>query len=306
MLQKVEILGIKHINQNNNVFDIEVKDAHCYFADDILVHNCDGVRCHITKDIDGTMTALSRSGKEFHIPNALLKLNDFISVGEILDGELLVCDSNGIILDRKTGNGIINKASKNTITLDEESSLRFVVWDIVDESDTVPYSVRLRTLENKKNVPDNVTIIETYTVNCEDDAIAFGDKMIKSGQEGAIIKNINHLWKPKRSKDIGKIKAVETCDLVVLDVIEGTGKYSGGLGALVCQTSDGLLSVNVGSGFSDKERGLPMSDWIGKIVEVKYNETISSKSKDTKSLFLPRFSHVRTDKLVANCLGNLK
>jgi len=68
-----------------------------------------------------------------------------------------------------------------------------------------------------------------------------------------------------------------------------------------------LLRVNVGTGLSDEER---QNFWVdglqGKIVEVAYNEKITSKGKDTASLFLPRFMGIRLDKNVANTLGELK
>ena len=44
---------------------------------------------------------------------------------------------------------------------------------------------------------------------------------------------------------------------------------------------------------------------IDKIVEVKYNEVISKKTSDVKSLFLPVFVDVRFDKDIANTLKEL-
>jgi DNA ligase-1 len=129
----------------------------------------------------------------------------------------------------------------------------------------------------------------------------------KAGKEGTIVKNINHMWVPKRSNELCKLKAIETADLMVVDVIEGTGKYVGMVGALKCKTEDGLLEVNVGSGFSDAERKeFFRFGMINSVIEVLYNEVIKSKGKDKASLFLPRFECVRFDKTVANTLGELK
>jgi hypothetical protein len=41
---------------------------------------------------------------------------------------------------------------------------------------------------------------------------------------------------------------------------------------------------------------------LGKIAAVKYNEVITSKGKDTKSLFLPVFLEIREDKDTADIL----
>ena len=122
-----------------------------------------------------------------------------------------------------------------------------------------------------------------------------------------MVKNMKSLWVPKRSKDMGKVKAYEEADLIVVAYEEGTGKNVGKLGALVCETSDGLLNVNVGTGLSDEERDWYYDDSIiGQVVTVGYNEIITSKSKEKASLFLPRFIAVRVDKVVANTLKELK
>ena len=78
------------------------------------------------------------------------------------------------------------------------------------------------------------------------------------------------------------------------------------IGALVCESSCGKLKFNVGTGFNDKDRGLNHGVYLGKIVEISYNEVISSRDRDTKSLFLPVFCSIRHDKNVANSLEELK
>ena len=46
-------------------------------------------------------------------------------------------------------------------------------------------------------------------------------------------------------------------------------------------------------------------DFLGKIVEVKYNDIIKSKGKDEMSLFLPRFIKLRDDKDQANSIEEI-
>jgi ATP-dependent DNA ligase len=103
------------------------------------------------------------------------------------------------------------------------------------------------------------------------------------------------------------MKAEEECDLKVIGMEEGTGKYDGVLGALVCETADGLLKVNVGTGFSDDDR---IDYWDSNIrnviVTVRYNQKIKDKKTGVHSLFLPRFVCVREDKDVANTLEEIK
>jgi hypothetical protein len=270
----------------------------------------DGARCHLYFD-GAHAVATSRSGKTIELCGMFDNdLGMMLKAGDTIDGEL-VCFRNGKMLDRKTGNGIINKAIKGTITPDEAKLIHFMTWDLVDFTSTIPYDLRLVNLQTRHGTAaafdafeNKIIILDTVIVHSEEEAQDFYQTCIDAGEEGAMIKNMKGLWEPKRSKNIGKMKAEEVADLLVVGVQEGTGKYVGMVGALICETSDGLLHTNVGTGLSDADRNV--KDYIGKIVEVKYNQLITSRSKDTASLFLPRFMSVRFDKDIANTLGELK
>ena len=269
---------------------------------------CDGARVHLYFD-GTTVKAMSRSGKEFQLRGSLDKTAaPIMAKGDCWDGELLVVQ-NGKIAPREIGNGILNKANKGTITQAEADMIVAVVWDIVDFTGTIPYTVRFSTLLSRlgNKINDRISAVTSVVVADENEAMQFFAEQLSQGQEGAIIKNMNHLWVPKRSKDLCKLKEINTADLVVVDIVEGTGKYVGMVGALVCETSDSLLRVNVGTGLSDEQR---KEMWInqsliGSVVEVTYNQKITSKGKDKASLFLPRLAVVRFDKTTANTLAEL-
>ena len=65
------------------------------------------------------------------------------------------------------------------------------------------------------------------------------------------------------------------------------------IGGLNLQSSEGLIKVNSGSGLNDGDREKPPEYYIGKIIEVEYNEIITAKNKDGYSLFLPIIKEVR-------------
>lgn len=265
----------------------------------------DGARVHLFYD-GINVKAFSRSGKEFDLKGTFdASAAIFMKAGETFDGELLVVGDKGETLDRQTGNGILNQANKGTINIEDAQKIRMVVWDIVDTTSTIPYKQRLEELQ-RRHLSGKFDLVENQIVVNEDEAMDFFKRMLDRGEEGAIIKNIVSLWVPKRSKDLCKLKEINTADLLVVDVEEGTGKYTGMIGALVCETSDGKVKVNVGSGFSDEDRKKPVSEYLNKVVEVLYNTVISSKGKTTSSLFLPRFNGVRFDKITANSLEELK
>jgi ATP-dependent DNA ligase len=265
----------------------------------------DGARAHMTLQA-GKAVAFSRNGKPIELHGMFDEsLANMVKEGETLDGELLVMQD-GKILDRKTGNGIVNKAVKGTISKEEAEMLVYHAWDIVDFTSTIPYSKRIERLTNTQ-YNDKIKVLQTHIVNTKEEAQEFFETCISAGEEGAMIKNMDMVWEPKRSKNIGKMKAEEVADLVVVGIEEGTGKNAGRLGALVCETADKLLRVNVGTGFSDEQRDEYFDySMIGRIVEVMYNQKIQDKNGGPASLFLPRFLGVRFDKDVANSLPEVK
>lgn len=270
----------------------------------------DGARCHLY--FDGVnATAFARSGKEFKLNGVFDEsCSKIMQPGETLDGELLFTDKDGKILDRKTSNGLANKANKGTISEEEAARAIFVAWDVVDFTSTVPYNVRFDDLIARlKKTKGKIRLVNYVLVASLEEALAFYDEQRKNGEEGAILKNMNTLWVPKRTKDQGKMKAEEEADVIVVGYKLGKvgSKYEGLLGSLECETSDGKLSVNV-SGMDEDVRfsEQDLDNWIGSIITVRYNEVIKDKKSEKYSLFLPRFIERRFDKKVANKFEELK
>ena len=159
------------------------------------------------------------------------------------------------------------------------------------------------------SISDKIILADTEIINNAEEAQTFFESCISHGEEGAMMKNMNQRWEPKRVKGIGKMKSENDADLIIIGFEEGTGKNVGKLGALICETSDKLLRVNVGTGFSDYQRSLiwlNKDNYFGQIATVMYNQKISSKGKESASLFLPRFVDVRFDKTGANSYEELK
>lgn len=262
----------------------------------------DGVRCHLIFNEHGKATAYSRSGKEIELLGNFD--NIFYKRNMTLDGEL-VCYKNGAPLDRKTSNGIINKAIKGTISQEEAALICLCAWDIVDTSSTIPYNKRFGALYELMDqlTCDKIIVIPSKTVHSAEEAVAHFKEMRAAGNEGTLVKNMNHKWVPKRSYDLCKMKAVIAIEMKVVGIEEGTGKYEGMMGAIVVEDADGRIHCNVGTGFSDEERREGIE--VGAIVTVEYNERITSRGRDTESLFLPRFVDLRLDRTTANTYNEI-
>jgi len=156
-------------------------------------------------------------------------------------------------------------------------------------------------------MPERVSLIENIEVASEDEAHHLFEEYFSKGEEGIILKDITKGWEDKRVKHQVKFKGELECDLLCVDWQEGTGKNVGKLGALVLESSDKLVKVNVGSGFTDEQRDkYTMNNTVGKIVAVKYNAKIQDKKTGEFSLFLPVFIELREDKDVADSLSSIK
>ena len=238
-----------------------------------------------------------------------------LAAGEdvVFDGELTVHDSTGAIMDRKTGNGILNKAVKGTIKLDEAQLVHATLWDVISLADFKAgqsnrvYDFRFNWLKNQI-YSSKIHVVEYSMVQNLEEARAKFMEYFSAGFEGIILKDTTAIWENKRSKSLIKFKGELECDLKVVGWEEGTGKNVGKLGALVCESADGIIKVNVGSGFNDEDRGsIKAENVIGKIVAVKYNARIKNKSEGaTESLFLPIFLEIREDKTQADSTGSIK
>lgn len=281
----------------------------------------DGMRFNaIVKN--GTVDFRSRNGKEIQLLGNLEEEFIALAGGQdlVFDGELLV-KQDGSILDRQTGNGILNKANKGTISSEQAAMVCATIWDLIPYNDfkqglsSVPYHDRLEKLnvmmDNNQQVHNKVGLVDRWEVDNMEEVNTLFTGLLGQGFEGIILKSRDGIWENKRAKHQIKFKGELECDLEIISIEEGTGKYVGKLGALVCSSrseNGKVLTVNVGTGFNDDMRD---SLWnirdsiIGKVVAIKYNERITNKNGE-ESLFLPVFIELRSDKTVADTLSDIE
>lgn len=267
----------------------------------------DGQRGIIVKR-DGRVTVLSRNGSTMvgldeHFGVILEELDNVV-----LDGEINVTKESGFgFVDRKTGNGMCNKTVVNgDITKEDIARFRFTAWDIIDIKSFdlgVDNTTGIERLNRLKKLKSHglFSVVETFEVKDLDHAREIFNKMLASGQEGIILKNLNHPWEDKRSKHCVKMKAELDADLTITGFAEGQGKNAGMCGAIQCEGEvDGQkVVVDVGTGMDDATRidiWNRQNELLGTTVEVKYNELIKAKTDKPASLFLPVFVTLRTDK----------
>lgn len=92
-----------------------------------------------------------------------------------------------------------------------------------------------------------------------------------------------------------RIKVVSTADCEVIGWIPGTGKHAGRMGALLLAAGRTVVG-KVGTGFTDRDRERPPSDWVGRVVEVAF-QSVAAAGR----LQHPRFLRLRPDKSPSDC-----
>jgi len=249
----------------------------------------DGMRCVVIVK-DGAVNYYGRSGKEIELHgnmvDSFLLLSNEKNV--VFDGELLV-RREGQILDRQTGNGILNKAIRGTISPEEANEIIIRLWDKIDYDDFQEgkslvkeknrySSLRLdyaNWLARRAEDPKIQLLSYEIAENLEELEKLFYDAVALK-KEGIIVKNPYGIWEAKRSKNWIKVKdgfykdAMIEMDLKVVGWNEGTGRHKGMLGSFTVENKDGTIRTNVGTGFSDVQRKEYTEEFsLGKIVKVR-------------------------------------
>lgn len=276
--------------------------------DDIYVtEKLDGNRCIAYYDgIEWQF--VSRNGKQMHVKFDMSGLpQDLIYDGEVLSPEqtkLSIKIADGLF--ETTFDKMFNQTSGliNRHSLDKQ--LVYNIFDVIND-DT--YANRRGLLSELKPI-GNVRILPVLrhytTKEARDGNIDWLlDNVVRAGGEGLMINLANGTYEHKRTDVLLKYKQVQTVDMEVIGVEEGTGKYEGLVGALNvrCITDDGkAIACKLGSGLSDEQR----MDWafhpekiLGKIVEVAYfsiSQNNSTYNTNSYSLRFPRLKKIRTDK----------
>jgi len=274
----------------------------------------DGVRVIAVRNDNGDFSFYTRAFNELdssklrNISNELKKAAGS-HVGIFFDGELT--DHN-----RKSVSGKVTQILKGTAPDNIDESFLFNVFDIVSSSvlntgkGSVMYTERRKILSDLilSNLEGTscVRLGQMWQVQSMEEILAIYKKIVDSGGEGVICKN-DHVYECKRSKSWVKLKEVNDCDLVITGWYPGEGKREGFIGGLICTDASQTLNVKIGAGFTDNDLAELSKDpdsLVGKIAAVQYNVTITDKH-DNRSLFLPTFIEVRTDKNVADDLSKL-
>jgi len=270
----------------------------------LLEPKLDGVRCLTVVNYENrTVTQFTRNGKELenfqHITDAVSGIIDLLGRSYVLDGEVV----------SHSFQDLMKQVHRKTDVQAQDA--RLMLFDIIPLSEfRAGQSVLgqrrrtnlLRSFEKAfaqtgcvEVIPQTEVDLDSYVGELQ--FKEFNKNAIEQGFEGIMIKDPNGKYECKRSTNWLKQKPFIEVSLEVTHLEEGTGRNLGKLGALVCSGQDDgkLITVNVGSGFSDDDRDRFWRDGdivIGQIVEVRA-DAVTQNQDGTYSLRFPRFLRFR-------------
>ena len=274
--------------------------------------------------LDNSVNHFSRNGIEYSFHNvhdekfsklreiAVRKFPEHFKDNIVVQGECLVLDEYGNVLPRTTGNGIVQKAGKGTITESQSLRVVFVLWDILPHEaylnrhwPEVSRKERREILEDclLELNDDSIRMAEYKIVHNIREALEYNAEVMERGEEGSILKCESGIWKAHTSPKQLKMKIWMEIDVQIVDIIEGEGKRKNKAGAISVQSSDGIITFNCGSGFKEKDNEWTTDTiWknrdklIGKIAAIKCSEITKDKKTELIKVFIPIFEEFRFDK----------
>ncbi len=254
----------------------------------------------------GKVELFSRNGKQFHNFDHIIAEIEAVLAAKpapydcVLDGEVMSADFQDLMkqLQRKDG----KKATDAVLHLFDFIPLKDFLEGGWDKPQTYRSNlVKYWVLENQ-DLLEHVQALDWEDVDLDtpegqERFVALNKQAVDGGYEGVMIKDIDAPYECKRTHAWLKAKPFIEVTLEVTDIVEGTGRNEGRLGAFVCEgvDDDRHIAVNVGSGFTDANRDdfWNHRDSVkGNLVEVRA-DAITQNQDGTYSLRFPRFKTFR-------------
>lgn len=304
----------KVVGKNNKQFAIPVFE--CQLAHDSSNHEekvsgsklievkLDGVRVLTIVYPNGKVDQFSRNGKELvnfpHIKQQFAKTVSGITEPVVFDGEIMSSSFQDLMKQ-------VHRKSDVQATDSVLHLFDFVTLEAFNQGKwNRPQTLRSEKLRAWKDLwaeeTTHIEVVAQELINLDTDQgtkrfVEINQQAIAGGYEGIMIKDPSAAYECKRTTNWLKLKPFIEVSLEIKHVEEGTGRNQGRLGAFVCSGFDNgrHIHTNVGSGFSDSDRGVfwdSRCDLVGQVVEVRA-DAVTQNQDGTYSLRFPRFLKFR-------------
>lgn len=261
-----------------------------------------GEYIEITKN-GSVVTARTRAGEPAEYP---IIFNEMANYADgVYTGELTVKG----VPDRSMANGLLN--SKNP----PHSDIMLELWDYITLKEynialaknrknkcTIPYEERFTSLVNtvSLNNSSHVSVIETHMVSDYNEVISHTKKWIKLGLEGSVLKDKSGIFEYTTSKHQLKLKLKVEVDMRCVGFEPGTmgTAREGKVGSIIFENDERTI-IGSCSGFTEEmldDMTYNGEKYIGKILEVAFNDLVKTDKNDFYTFSHPRFNGWRFDK----------
>lgn len=249
-----------------------------------------------------SVSMFSREGTEIKGYNEIE--SELLDMAKIVNEKTHIDDV--IVFDGEIYSGSFDSTMNNFLSKAENKKANYIVWDTLGYEDFCNGDTTL--IFRRKYISSHTLLRGSSCVEFINYQLTTGRTILnmnntlftKSGFEGDVIKLAEAKYEQKRSKSWIKRKDFLECDVKIVDVIEGTGKFEGMAGSIVVEywvvttnknifltrevDKSILIRCEVGTGFSDEQRIDMFNNqdaFLGKAMEVQYQEL----SKDLKLRF---------------------
>lgn len=240
----------------------------------------DGNYVQICKTGD-SVRFFTSGGKEFYHSLVSKHLQQTLPEDSFILECEFTADTEGLLGDRRCAAKLTTYRTnfmKRQVNRNEYGD-KFRIFDVILAN--TPFYERLQWL--KANFIEDFNLIAPveFELNSLDYFISRARKLVRQGYEGMFLKKYNHLYiAGKRVNEALKLKYRKTIELTCIGIEAGTGKYSGQIGSLLLQDDEGRL-VYVGSGLNDKDRDLDFEYFVGKQIEIAYEQCMDTYIQPT-------------------------
>ena len=262
----MKITKITELTEKFDKYDLEIAETECYFANNILVHNC---RClTFWNETEDDIIFLSRGKKEFTTVNHLKK--DIMSIlpkNAFFDGELYI---HGTSL--QAINSLVKKYRPN-----ETEKIQYHIYDYCEfDSKEDDFNTRYEKLHKifGSAIYNHLSFVNASPVNSMPELLLYDQENVDKGYEGSILRKPSGKYQfNQRSNDLLKVKRFVDSEYKVVGYTHGKGKNLNSV-IWVCDNGAGkTFSVEMNDNYVVREEYLKNAEsYIGKMLTVKYFE----------------------------------
>lgn len=244
--------------------------------------------------LDNECHILSRTGEEYtsleHLKEPLLALSKEIQC------EVIIFEAYAKGVPQPTISGWCRDTKRQHMEVEAYIHDAMPLGEFAGTGFAESYYVRAEYLRLHMVQNPYLHLVEQRHITNEKALFAMAESIWAAGGEGVVARpEFAGYYPGKRNQYMVKLKKGVSFDLKAVALEEGTGKYKGCTGKLVCQDRNGK-KIKVGTGLSDEQRRTWWSPFgydciIGRIVQ------IDAMAVSTKGVLRePRFKGIRLDK----------